>query len=305
MNLSAALRKLQAEHIRLWAAIALGISLILFAIEALHHPVDSEEGRMVSLVITIGRDTGIALLISVILGWSIEWVIRQRLLEDVFKASIGYILPDELKEEVRALYEAKFVCTEHVQESTLLPIAGKPEVLCLHTKARRTFKNVTSSRQELEWRVSLTEWFSDPDLPSRIVEMGTVLADGRQLREFTWGRDTEAGKINKIVGTLDEKIALDSDETCTCWYETVETKRPTDVASFVFEHLTRNPHAALRPQIPGMVVNVRFNTRQRGAVDKIGEIMRLRGTLVPYQGIELRWFRTQEYESWVKSEPGS
>lgn len=302
MNLSTSLRKLQMEHVRLGSAAAIVLSLILFTVEALHHPIDSEGGRIVRLLVTIGRDMGIAVLISVIVGWAIEWMHRQRLLEDVFKASVGYILPEELKDEVRALYEARFVCVEHVQESQLLPIDEHPNLVCLKTRVRRTFKNATSSKQDLESRVSVTEWFNHPALRSRVLGMGAVLSDGCQITKFHCGRETQGGKMNKIYGVLDETITLDLDKTCTCWHETIETKRVTDVANFVFEYPTRNPHATLEPQLPNMIGIVRFNSRHRGDVDKIGTTMRMNGTLVPYQGIELRWFPNQDYEAWAKTE---
>lgn len=50
-----------------------------------------------------------------------------------------------------------------------------------------------------------------------------------------------------------------------------------------------------------MIGIVRFNSRHRGDVDKIGTTMRMNGTLVPYQGIELRWFSNEEYETWARS----
>lgn len=135
---SAAYKWLQSRFFVALAIIFFGVGLLLATNK--EHFLFSE---------TVGH-VGVALMTAVIVGAALDWFFHQRLVEDVFKASIGYILPEDLKDEVRALYEAPFVCVEHLQDSELVPIDGHPDLVGLHTTIRRTFRNVTSSKQHFD-----------------------------------------------------------------------------------------------------------------------------------------------------------
>ncbi len=65
---------------------------------------------------------GEAIVIAGILGLTIDHVFRQELARDAFKASIGYILPDELKGEMEWIYQSHILCVEHIQTCELIPI---------------------------------------------------------------------------------------------------------------------------------------------------------------------------------------
>ena len=58
---------------------------------------------------TVINHIGIAFLVAGILGITIELFLSQRLAEDAFKATIGYLLPDELKPEMEWVYQQKTI----------------------------------------------------------------------------------------------------------------------------------------------------------------------------------------------------
>lgn len=238
-----------------------------------------------------------AVITAVILGLSLDWVFHQRLIEDVFKASIGYILPDELKGEVQALYEAPFVCVEYIQNSEILGVSNRPDLVQLHTTITRKFKNVTSRRRELPVTLRMIESLNHPELQSRILDIGCSLGD----QSFTKRSpiSLEAG-INAFTQTLEDRVFVAPGQTGTVWYETLETKRSTDVAHFMFEHPTREPLVNFRLRAgPGYLGNVRFNSRHYANRDMLGNTTyRMRETLNPFQSIELRWFREADVVAW-------
>lgn len=53
--------------------------------------------RISGLLESILANVGIAMIVAGILGLTIDKLFRQQLAEDAFKASVGYILPEELK----------------------------------------------------------------------------------------------------------------------------------------------------------------------------------------------------------------
>lgn len=132
--------------------------------------------------------------------------------------------------------------------------------------------------------------------------MGCVL-DGHRFTERSVV-EREPG-MNKIAQRLKDRISVAPDQLCTVWHETVETKRSTDIAHWVFEHPTRNPLVTVRT-VPSSadakppVVTIRFNSRHREERDQLGAgAFRMHGTLNPYQSIELRWFMKRDYEVWA------
>ncbi len=299
MSVSGLLKSAQTNVLQLLALLVFIFGAVLIA---QHHIFELQDDGNLFKASGIGESLGIAFITAVILGISIEWVFRQRLLEDVFKASIGYILPDELKDEVRALFEAEFICVSHDQVFTLR-FTEDPDAVILHIKTERTFKNVTSSRKKIPLNVSVTEWFHHKTLRSKILNMGCIAA-GERITDFKVIAPSQEG-INKILGTIQQEITLNPDEECTFWYETEEIKRTTDVYHAIMLTPTKNPRVTAILETGETAKEsirriVDFGSRHRLNVDVIGEdTVRMNGVLLPYQHIELRWYLDEDYQEWV------
>src|SRR5258707_13827956 len=59
-----------------------------------------------------------ALTISGVLGLIIEYTLHQQIAKDVFEAAIGYLLPEELRDELRWVAGQPFLCEKHTQTTT-------------------------------------------------------------------------------------------------------------------------------------------------------------------------------------------
>ena len=266
------------------------IGILLIIIPSLAH--------LDGLWANIMEGLGIAFVTSAILGSTIEWFFRQRLLEDVFKASVGYILNDELKAEVGAIYNQQILCVKHTQEYNLLPVANNPDLVILHYKIQRDLKNIGNKDYSLEQVTSLFEWFHK-ELKSRVVELGCELK-GKQYKDFTLRKIT-----NRIEAQLNEKVIIPKDEKVILWYEIEEIKHVSDIHYEMFAFATIEPEITFHEppkELSHLGINVSFGTREQKNFTKIGrDTLRLKGTMLPYQGIEVRWWNNKDAEQWQKN----
>lgn len=95
------------------------------------------------------RDIGSGFIVAGILGAGIDQILRRQLAEDAFKATIGYLLPDELKGEMQWIYEQSILCIQHIQTSELKPIQDNPDICELYTTIQRTYKNISANAEEM------------------------------------------------------------------------------------------------------------------------------------------------------------
>lgn len=114
----------------------------------------------------------VALIIAGILGLTIDRFFRQQFAEDAFKASIGYVLPAELKGEMEWIYNCHIICTSHIQRFELLPIDD--ETCTIRVNTLRTLRNVGSSVDHANLGLGIDEWFHNTG-SSRIISFGYTM----------------------------------------------------------------------------------------------------------------------------------
>src|SRR5215203_7463320 len=72
---------------------------------------------------------GESLIVAAALGFTVDFFYKRALARDAFEASLGYLLPEELKPELRWIYAQQIVCVEHQERITVrwLDDEGQPE----------------------------------------------------------------------------------------------------------------------------------------------------------------------------------
>lgn len=237
------------------------------------------------------RDFGIALVIAPILGFVVETRFRQRLVEDTFKASIGYLLPDELKEELQWIYTQGLLCVEHTQVCTLEISQEHPDCVILTGQLFRTFKNIGNSAFSFDRGLAIDEWHHPSGLTSRILLEGREIEHDRRERsgtEIPIERDGAAVRISHP-----ETISIPPQAILKVWVKYQEIKRENDAHEMVFRFPTINPQVILNLEEP-MQAEVGFGHRaQAGLKPEAGNRYQLSGTLLPNQHIRIRWWRRE------------
>jgi len=236
------------------------------------------------------RDIGVGFLVAGILGITVDQVLKRQLARDAFKASIGYILPDELKGEMEWIYETHVLCVQHIQICKLTPIDD--EYCKLHVTMHRTFQNISLSRTSIDKPgVGLDEWFHKVG-SSQILRFGYVRGEEKWEADKNNFSKTECGWEIKDA----KKISLAPNEEVTISFETEEIKRTNDANYWAFGYPTRSPQVIVEGY-DGIHMKVRFGYRL--PAELLGSnTYRLTGTLLPDQRVEIRWWKEKDSANW-------
>lgn len=271
-----------------WGILAIMMFVFLFGVILLLLSILYLEPESTGRLLLEGL--AIALIIAAVLGIGIESVFRRQLVTDAFKASIGYILPDELKGEMEWIYGTRILCTQHTQICKLTPIDD--EHCRLHVTMHRTFQNISLSRASMDKPgVGIDEWFFKIG-ESRIIRFGYVQGEERWEADKSNIHKTECGWEIKDA----KKISLAPREEVTISFETEEIKRTNDSNLWAFGFPTRSPQVIVE-SYEGIHMTVRFG--YRSPAELIGtNTYRLAGTLLPDQRVEIRWWREEDSAKW-------
>lgn len=233
----------------------------------------------------------VAILIAGILGLSIDRFFRQQFAEDAFKASIGYLLPGELKGEMEWIYKCHIICIHHFQRFELLSIDD--ELCTVHVNVNRTLHNISGGVESVELGVGVDEWFHKKG-SSRIVTVG-YLKQGKR-----WTESKEGIHIDRKQTTINmkkRKVSLAPNEKIDTWYEIEEIKRTNDIQGWNFAYPTLNPVVVVKAY-EGLGVKVDFGYRIPSE-QLSNDTYKLPGTLLPGQSLSVQWWRIEDANKWL------
>ncbi|MFC1908336.1 hypothetical protein ACFLXD_00445 [Chloroflexota bacterium] len=235
----------------------------------------------------------VAFIIAAILGLTIDQFFRRQLAEDAFRASVGYLLPDELKGEMEWIYSTHILCVEHNQTCELRLV--NEETCSIYTKTIRKFRNISGNKEIAPLSVAIDEWFHKAG-KSKILNFGYTKL-GTKFEKF----ETTKNAYSLIVKK--QEVTLAPGEEFTMWCETEEIKHRNDVTDWAFSCPTLNPIINVK-SIEGIGINVSFGYRSQA--EELGtNTYRLKGTLLPGQRIEIRWWRVADANKWLSEDKNS
>ena len=241
-----------------------------------------------------------AMAISGAIALLIEVTLHQQIAKDVFEAAIGYLLPDELKDELRWISGARFMCVKHTHTVRLKPIEGK-SLLCVESEIVRIFKNITSENQMFKPGLGVWERFHD-GLPSKILTYSFHPEGGEKSPNLASATKPNLEKGPVIGIGEQEKIVVPSGKHLTVLMLIQETLGENDWAYAHFGHPTKDVTVMVEnPE--EWLVDVRFSHRDSDPeIDKVGpHTWHLKGALLPLQGIRIYWCRKDKFEAWKAS----
>jgi hypothetical protein len=241
-----------------------------------------------------------AVAISGVIALFIEFTLHQQIAKDVFEAAVGYFLPDELRDELRWICGAKFMCMKHTHTVRLKRIQDK-NLLSVESEIVRVFKNITSENQEFKPGLGVWERFND-GLPSKILSYTCHPEDGERGENLALVSKPRPEK-GPVIGIGEQApIRVSSGKHITISMLIQETLGENDWAYAHFGNPTKDVTVVVEhPE--GWMVDVRFSHRDSDPqVDKVGShTWHLKGALLPLQGIRIYWFRTDKYDQWKAS----
>src|SRR5207302_1982934 len=104
----------------------------------------------------ISSGIGTALIVASILGATIDRWMKAEIASDVFRATLGYILPVEFHKAIHDLISFRFMCESHEMWYELTAI--NDDAVEVRVKIERRLHNITNSPQDIEASLDIDEW---------------------------------------------------------------------------------------------------------------------------------------------------
>ncbi len=223
-----------------------------------------------------------ALLVSGILGYVIDRSLRQNIVEDAFQASIGYLLPDELKPEMEWVYSQTVIANPYHLRCRISRLSDK--LVRLHVEIDRTDENVTQKPIKKELGLDIDEWLHEK--PSEILELG-YKKEGEEWKDISVKAQQDPWKISSEHVNID--IPPKGKVSSRYVYE--ETKENNDSAHFNSRVAVKYPLVVVEidKECEDLDYVVGFAHREEQSTHG-SNAYRLPGTLMPHQAITIRWW---------------
>lgn len=238
------------------------------------------------------REFGTAVFIAAFLGLTIDRWLKTKFAQDVFEAALGYIAPDEFREEIRRTISYKFLCERHIA-TMMIEDLGNQQVRFTLT-SERTLRNITNGTERLKASAVIDEWGFDE------------LSQIHECRLEFGGRPYSTSSNRTTAETISaesEEVDIPPGHTATLLVKTTEIRRSNDDWSVAYLSPTRNPE--IEVIAPSHECKVEFG-RAEYLVKKetYGHRHRMQGTYFPTQHMRLRWWpKTMGKPD--KAEPGA
>jgi hypothetical protein len=275
---------------------------------------------------------GESFIVAAALGLTVDFFYKRELARDAFEASLGYLLPEELKAELRWIYGQQIICVEHDQHVVVKLLddeeSAAPRRVRVEFEVWRTMRNVSNQRVEHPTFSSVDEWFRGEDSEVGLIECvrggrqltggALVTPDGaengsRGRRDPHHGRLLAPSQLEPdrpgVERTLGAPVTLDPGEEATFHYHGHEIHYESGVLHQVFGAPTCRPAVRVEGP-PGFRTEAWFASRGRSEATHMGGRFVLPGVLLPFQSIMIRWWPEEKDAEWRRrrlaqaSEPG-
>jgi len=265
--------KLHKFDIPLWVIMVVILVLSLLGWVATDHAMETYEGLLLEML----RRLCEALAIASILGATIDGFLKMEIAKNVFEASLGYLLPEELKPELKWIYDQKIMCIESKQECHIKHLGNDKVELII--KTNRRFRNFSESSTYFKYGVAV-------DLGDEITEFGYRIGEQEPLKD-------KSLQHKENIPEMD--IKLRGNQEIETWNTVTIRKHSRDQEPIVFSRYpTKNPSVSVWCEDGIKHELIMYYGRDPKARKKLGEnTTQLTGVLLPVQLILLKWWKDE------------
>jgi hypothetical protein len=277
----------ERNKIRLWLFV--GFIVYIFLLVVLHEPFhDIWWGELVLKSLD-------AVAIASVIGFVLEEALLREFGREVFLASVGYVLPRELRPEMRWLCQLNEMCTQDVMVCALTPIGDSVK---FHVYRKQVVKNIGQNRHELKVGLGIDQWFRS-DGESRILKFSFV-TEGQSWFHSGESRKSDFG-MNLPVDIPSVLLEKDQEVTITSEFEEVYPRN-----GYFFMHIKyATSGARVTVNCPDELgVYVDFANRDGHETLRVGHDYVCPFTLLPYQRMAIRFWDKNQSAAWQASPIG-
>lgn len=226
------------------------------------------------------HEVGIALLISALLGGSIDFYLHRSIAKDAFEGAMGYFLPEEIKESVRFIGSMEWFAVEF-SLTVQLEITEDDLVRCT-LKTRKLLRNISSMTLPMRSNIHVDDWGhkKQAEIISCVVRAAAV---SKELK-----RDAIKRENSTVYGETDEIDVFDG-ETVECLAEAIEYKLKNDDMHYALGFAAKSPKIFIQSPAD-FEVRAGISAHNRLEKHPHAEVYELRGFYLPWQRMTVRWW---------------
>jgi hypothetical protein len=227
------------------------------------------------------HEVGVALLISALLGFSIDFYLRRNIARDAFEGAMGYFLPDDVKEAVRYIGGIDWFAEEFSLTINLQRVEGGNTIKCT-IRTRKYLKNISSGAKPMKSNIHIDEWDHTPK--------SEIISCTARTSSVTKSLNFESVKRfdSSVYGETDE-ISVYSGEAIELLAEAVEYKYLNDDLHYALGYAARRPKIYIEP-LPGFEIRAGISADAQLQRHAHIPLYELPGFYLPWQRIMVRWW---------------
>ena len=279
-----AIRRLLSEFILL--------GLLMIVVPQVPIVIESWDEWLRESVVEFGK----AFLVAGLLGWAIDEALKKDLVREAVAASLGYLLPDRLKTELRWLYDQKIL----VQQVYTVRLEHFPQehAVRLHGSYNRRFENVSGARAKVLLAGGTDEWFHPKG------ESEVISCEYRRIKSDE-PDPTMVVPINLAalgVGYNAGEVPIDAEEVIELFMSYTMWMPEHGYEFLTHRYLIDRPMVNVEVP-PTLVAFVAYSHRDNYSEQdfKTGHIsVRLERVLLPHQDIRICWHNKANVEERIK-----
>jgi hypothetical protein len=224
---------------------------------------------------------GTALVVAAVLAGTVDYYLKRGLLQDAWKQLFGYLLPDQVREELDWVSKQELLC-ERYDLTLKLEATHDPDLMTMQIEHRSDIRNITLHSVDFRPLFALDEWFHE-GLPSEV----TALRCTRHGETYDQAEDVSPPfAVARELPTM----RLAAREQITVYATGHETRHRSDALFMNVTRVTMRP--TLTVKVPdGIAFEAMFGQREQGRLEEIAPgVFQLPGTLLPHQVVQVRWW---------------
>lgn len=230
-------------------------------------------------------------LVAFFLSVTVEWWFKQALVQDVFIATLGRIVPPGVISEIKTIVAQQVVIEQYTCTVTLTRNADGS--ITLRVLAHKRIRNHTAIDYPMGPIVANIDEWNWPNRPSRILQLGYSFG-GIDRSDY---QEAESSPHHHRWIIPNSQVRLREGQEISTWSESEQTKRENDEISFDTTHAIRNLNILIHA--PDDIVCRVYIDRGHGQLPEQGTANYVftggHESVLPKQVIVIRW--------WVKSPP--
>jgi hypothetical protein len=233
-----------------------------------------------------------AFFIAATLAFSVDIFLKKQIARDAFRASMGYILPDYLQDEMRAVYSNEIICIDHLQNVKVEIL--NDELVTTTITLYRKLKNISNNNHSIVPKARVDEWLV-ANAASKIGACGYKVEGGEE-HHFGPAAPDDIHPAPRLIAVGTDEVILQPRAEMEVWASYSQIKRRSDLSCSTFGYATQTPRVHLT--VPeGFGYYVEFTHRLKGKKLPTDDII-LPGLLLPHQCIIARWWAEDKKKAW-------